>query len=91
MFLLSYREPDLSLRFQRLDLQPRFDLCEDTPAWWLLKKKKTMYYTGTTHARSVRSLMQFMLSPLNTASYIQKGGKRPSRISRPISLSLEAP
>jgi mono/diheme cytochrome c family protein len=38
------------------------------PAWWLLKKKKTMYYTGGGDARSVRSLMQFMLSPLTTAS-----------------------
>jgi len=71
VFLFQYREPDLSLRFTRLDLGLRDDLCEDTPAWWHLKKKKTMYYTGTGHARSVRSLMQFMLTPANSAAYIQ--------------------
>jgi hypothetical protein len=65
VFLLGYREPDLRLRLKRLDLGLRDDLCEDVPAWWLLKKKKTMYHTGTTDARSVRSLMQFMMTPLN--------------------------
>ena len=34
------------------------------PAWWLLKKKKTMYHTGGADARSVRSKMQFMLTPI---------------------------
>jgi mono/diheme cytochrome c family protein len=65
VFLLSYREPDLTLRTKRLDLDLHDDLCEDTPAWWLLKKKKTMYYDGGGDQRSVRSLMQFMMSPLN--------------------------
>jgi mono/diheme cytochrome c family protein len=72
VFLLSYREPDLRLRLTPRDLGLRDVLCEDVPAWWLLKKKKTMYYTGTTHARSVRSLMQFMLTPLNSAATIMK-------------------
>ena len=63
-FLMGLREPDLRLRSTRLELGLRDDLCEDVPAWWLLKKKKTMYYTGSGDARSVRSLMQFMLSPL---------------------------
>jgi cytochrome c peroxidase len=63
-FLLGLREPDLRLRTTRLEVGLRDDLCEDVPAWWLLKKKKTMYYTGSGDARSVRSLMQFMLSPL---------------------------
>src|SRR5262249_36254760 len=35
---------------------------------WLLKKKKTMYHTGAADSRSVRSLMQFMLTPLNSAA-----------------------
>jgi hypothetical protein len=65
VFLLSLREPDLTLRGSPLDLDLHDDLCEDAPAWWLLKKKKTMYYTGSGDTRSVRSLMQFMLSPLN--------------------------
>ncbi len=65
VFLMGLREPDLRLRPKRLDFGLRDDLCEDPPAWWLLKKKKTMYHTGGADARSVRSLMQFMLSPLN--------------------------
>jgi mono/diheme cytochrome c family protein len=72
VYLHAYREPDLSLRSQPLDLRLRDDLCEDPPAWWLLKKKKTMYHTGSSNARSVRSIMQFMLSPTNTAATFQK-------------------
>jgi hypothetical protein len=72
VFLLSLREPDLKLRGQQLDLGLRDDLCEDVPAWWLLHKKKTMYHTGSTNARSVRSLMQFMLSPFNFPDTIKK-------------------
>jgi hypothetical protein len=72
VYLLSYREPDLRLRSKPLDLGLRDDLCEDPPAWWLLKKKKTMYHTGSSNARSVRSLMQFMLSPTNSAAVFDK-------------------
>ncbi len=71
VYLLALRNPDLSMRSTSLNLGMRDDLCEDAPAWWLLKKKKTMYWTGSTDARSVRSLMQFMLSPFNTASTIK--------------------
>ncbi|HEY7423634.1 MAG TPA: hypothetical protein VH682_05260 [Gemmataceae bacterium] len=72
VYLLGYREPNLDRRLNRLNLDVQDDLCEDVPAWWLLKKKKTMYYTGGTDTRSVRSLMQFMMSPLNSAADIQK-------------------
>jgi hypothetical protein len=65
VFLLGYRQPDLNMRLSRLELGLRDDLCEDAPAWWLLKKKRTMYHTGGADARSVRSLMQFMMTPLN--------------------------
>jgi hypothetical protein len=71
VFLLQLRDADLNLQAP-IDLGLRTDLCEDTPAWWLLKKKQTMYHTGSTHARSVRSLMQFMLSPLYSANDIKK-------------------
>jgi hypothetical protein len=64
VWLLGWREPNLKVRLKHLDLGVRDDLCEDVPAWWLLKKKKTMYYNGAGNARSVRALMQFMLSPL---------------------------
>jgi mono/diheme cytochrome c family protein len=66
VYLLGFRNPDLTLRGKRLDLGLHEDMCEDPPAWWLLKKKKSMYHTGGTDARSVRSIMQFMMSPLNS-------------------------
>jgi mono/diheme cytochrome c family protein len=72
VYLLGYREPNLDRRLTRLDLDLQDDLCEDVPAWWLLKKKTTMYHTGGADSRSVRSLMQFMMSPLNSAADIQK-------------------
>jgi mono/diheme cytochrome c family protein len=90
VFLLSHREPDLSIRFKALDLGLRDDLIEDVPAWWLLKKKKTMYHTGTSHSRSVRSLMQFMLSPLNSASVFERE-EETFRDIQAYLLSLEAP
>ena len=90
VFLLSYRNPDLSLRLTRLDLGLHFDMCEDTPAWWLLKKKKTMYHTGTTSARSVRALMQFMLSPANSAATIMNE-ESTFRDIQAFLLSLEPP
>lgn len=71
VYLLGFREPNLDRRLNRLDLDLHDDLCEDVPAWWLLKKKKTMYHTGGADARSVRSLMQFMMSPLNSAAEIK--------------------
>jgi hypothetical protein len=72
VYLLGYREPNLDRRLQRLDLDLHDNLCEDVPAWWLLKKKKTMYFTGGADTRSARSLMQFMMSPLNSPSDIKK-------------------
>jgi mono/diheme cytochrome c family protein len=64
VYLLGFRNPDLSLSGGWKDLGLRDDICEDVPAWWLLKKKRTMYATGATDARSARSLMQFMMHPL---------------------------
>ncbi len=90
VFLLSYREPDLSLRLKPYDLGLRDDLCEDVPAWWLLKKKKTMYHTGATDARSVRSLMQFMLVPFNMKPDFEKEEATFADIQAYL-LSLEAP
>jgi cytochrome c5 len=68
VYLIDFRNPDLSLRVPENRLGLRDDLCEDPPAWWALKKKKTMYHTGGADARSVRSLMQFMMSPFNPAA-----------------------
>lgn len=65
VYLIAFRDADLKFRKPPVDLDMREQLCEDVPAWWGLKKKKTMYHTGGTSARSVRSLMQFMMHPLN--------------------------
>lgn len=90
VYLLSHRDPDLSLRIRPLDLDLRDDMCEDVPAWWHLKKKKTMYYTGSTDARSVRSLMQFMLVPFNVQSTFEK--EEPTYVDiQAFILSLEPP
>jgi hypothetical protein len=72
VYLLGLRNPDLTLRTPRKDLGLHDDLCEDVPAWWLMKKKKTIYYTGATDARSVRTLMQFMMHPLNGPKDFEK-------------------
>lgn len=64
VFLFSIRNEDLSLRATPHDFKLRADLCEDTPPWWHLKKKKTLYYNGSVDSRSVRTLMQFSMSPL---------------------------
>jgi mono/diheme cytochrome c family protein len=90
VFLLSHRNPDLGLRLQALDLGRHDNLCEDVPAWWLLKKKKTMYFTGTSNARSVRALMQFMLVPGNGLAAFER--EEPTfRDIQAYLLSLEAP
>jgi mono/diheme cytochrome c family protein len=65
VYLLGFRNPDLSISGKWVNLGLRDDTCADVPAWWLMKKKRTMYYTGATDSRSVRSLMQFMMHPLN--------------------------
>jgi mono/diheme cytochrome c family protein len=58
--LLSLRNPDLSFRSFPLPLAVNLPEM-DTPAWWHLKRKRTMYYDGRTDARSVRTNMQFLL------------------------------
>lgn len=72
VYLLGFRKPDLQVVPKRADLGLHDDLCEDTPAWWVLKKKKTMYHTGGVDAESVRSKMQFMMTPITMASEFHK-------------------
>lgn len=90
VFLLGYRDAELHFRKPPLDLDLHDDICEDVPAWWLLKKKKTMYHTGGTSARSVRSLMQFMMHPLNTDEMIKREERTFEDIQAYL-LSLEPP
>jgi Cytochrome c len=58
--LLSLRNPDLSRRFFPINLGATLPEL-DTPPWWNLARKKTMYYDGRTPADSVRTNMQFLL------------------------------
>ena len=58
--LLSLRNPDLSFRVFPVPLAVNLPEM-DTPPWWHLKRKATMYYDGRTDARSVRTSMQFLL------------------------------
>jgi mono/diheme cytochrome c family protein len=89
VYLLGFRNPDLSLR-EWQDLGLRDDICSDVPAWWLMKKKKTIYHTGTTSSRSVRTLMQFMMHPLTTREMFEKAEPAFRDIQQYL-LSLEAP
>lgn len=72
VFLIGFRNPDLTLRSSWKDMGLQDNLFEDVPAWWLLKKKKTMYATGGANAKSARSLMQFMMSPIHGPSHFIK-------------------
>jgi mono/diheme cytochrome c family protein len=65
-------------------------LCEDPPAWWLLKKKRTIYHGGGVDARSVRTMMPFLLHPLHGPEEIKKLEPTFADI-RAYLLSLEPP
>ncbi|GAC1310852.1 MAG: hypothetical protein NVSMB14_13920 [Isosphaeraceae bacterium] len=64
VILFSLRNSDLSRRLLPIPLGANLPEL-DTPAWWLLKKKRTQYYDGRTDARSVRANMQFVLGNLS--------------------------
>lgn len=59
--LISLRNPDWSRRTIPLPLGANLPEI-DTPAWWLLGRKATMYYDGRTDAASVRTNMQFTMA-----------------------------
>jgi mono/diheme cytochrome c family protein len=91
VYLLGRRNPDLSFRPDRENLGGLHDdQCEDVPAWWLLKKKKTMYHSGGADARSVRSIMQFMMGSLNGPDAFEKAEADFADI-RQFFLSIEPP
>jgi hypothetical protein len=67
---MQYRDVELKLR-PKVALPFRTDLCEDVPAWWLLRKKKTVYHPGTHPAQSVRLHMSLGIHPLNSDRFIK--------------------
>ncbi|HSQ54177.1 MAG TPA: hypothetical protein VLM40_00400 [Gemmata sp.] len=89
VYLLGFRNPDLSLREWK-DLGLHDNTCADVPAWWLMKKKKTLYHTGGMDSRSVRTLMQFMMHPFNTAEAFDKAEPAFRDIQQYL-MSIEAP
>lgn len=90
VYLLGFREPDLSLRRQRLELGLHDDMIEDPPAWWHLKRKTRMYHDGGADARSVRSIMQFMMAPTNGPAAFKRA-ESDFRDILQYFLSIEAP
>lgn len=90
VYLLGFRNPDLSLSGTWKNLGLHDDTCADVPAWWLMKKKKTIYHTGATDSRSVRALMQFMMHPLTTPQSFEKAEPSFRDISQYL-ISLEPP
>jgi mono/diheme cytochrome c family protein len=67
-FLLSFRNTDLSTRVVPLPLKANLPEM-DTPAWWILARKATMYYDGRTDSRAARSIMQFYLGHFNLRDF----------------------
>ena len=90
VYLLGMRHPDLSINPKYRDLGLHDDAVEDVPAWWLLKKKTTMYYVGATDSKSVRSIMQFMMHPLSVPKDFESAEPAFRDIQQYL-LSLEPP
>jgi mono/diheme cytochrome c family protein len=90
VYLLARREPDLTFRLKARDFPLHDEQCEDPPAWWLIRKKKTIYHTGTTDARSVRAIMQFMLASTHGPSAFERDEAAFTDIRAYLG-SLEAP
>ena len=64
--LLSLRNSNLSVRSFPLPLAANLPEM-DTPPWWHIKRKRTIYYDGRTDVRSVRTNMQFLLGEKSLA------------------------
>ena len=71
IYLMQFRTTELSHR-----LPVKFtictNLCEDVPAWWHFRRKKTIYHLGAVDTRSVRTLMPFLLILGNNAQSIKE-------------------
>ena len=89
VYLMQFRDKDLRHRVP-VKFPLCTTLCEDVPAWWLYKKKKTIYHLGLADSRSVRTMMPFLLIPGNSAEYIKR--KEPDFADiRAFLLSMQPP
>ena len=71
-FLLQFRDADLGLRTVPVDLEIDDQLQQDIPAWWMMKRKRTIHHMGTTDARSQRTNLTFLLAPIYSAKVIRE-------------------
>lgn len=71
IYLMQFRDTELRRRAP-VEFACTTALCEDVPAWWLLKKKRTMYHLGAADTRSVRTMMPFLLNPLSSPGSIKE-------------------
>jgi mono/diheme cytochrome c family protein len=70
IYLMQFRDTELRHRLPvKYPLCP--NLCEDVPAWWHFRRKKTIYHMGVADSRSVRTLMPFLLILGSTAESIK--------------------
>jgi hypothetical protein len=90
VYLLGLRTPELTFKADMTDLGLKDDSVEDVPAWWLLKKKRTMYFPGDGDARSVRALMQFLMHPLTSPADFAKHEPAFRDVQQYL-MSIEAP
>jgi hypothetical protein len=70
VFLMQFRDTELRHR-PPVKFPICTTICEDAPAWWLFKKKRTIYHLGVADSRSVRTMMPFLLVPFNSAEWIK--------------------
>lgn len=70
VYLMQFRDTELRVRLP-VKYPLCQNLCEDVPAWWHLRKKRTLYHLGIADSRSVRTLMPFLLVPGNSAAAIK--------------------
>jgi mono/diheme cytochrome c family protein len=89
VYLMQFRDAELRHRIP-VKYALCENLCEDVPAWWHYKRKKTIYHLGVADSRSVRTLMPFLLIPGNTAASIKHLESEFAEI-RAYLLSLEPP
>jgi hypothetical protein len=73
-YQMQFRDADLNRR-PKAAIDFNGPICEDAPAWWLLKKKKHLYHSGSHPGESVRVGMAFLLHPANDKQFIQDSEK----------------
>jgi hypothetical protein len=89
IFLLRMRDSELNRQLpNKLEIQGQLN--HDLPAWWLRKRKQTMFHTGSTSVMSVRSNLSFLMTPTNDAKFIKSQEPKFRDIKNYI-MSLDAP